>query len=116
VKIAIKRDGKAVCVLTLAKLGGGDYEIAYLRTEKEYEGKGLARLAMERAEQLADKKGWRLVGLVDPDKAQNGMTSEQIKGWLARRGYKPYRYELGDWHGTNVKRVMIREPKTLATA
>ena len=76
----------------------------------------LARLAMERAERMADKRQWRLIGLVDPDKSQNGMTSEQIKAWLGRRGYKPYRYEFGDWRGRNVKRVMIREPKTLKAA
>ncbi len=110
-KIRIQRDGKTACELTLKSLGGGDYEIAYLKTEEAHRGQGLARRAMDKAEALADKNGWNLIGFVDTAKGGT-LTHETMKAWLKRRGYQFAWYDFGEqWNGKCNKRVWFRIPK-----
>jgi GNAT superfamily N-acetyltransferase len=110
-KIIIKRDGAKACELTLKRLGGTDYEIAYLITFPAFRGQGLARQAMDRAEALADQKGWTLLGF--PDTAKDGTLNDaQMKAWLKRRGYSFAWYDFGKnsfTYGAN-KRVWFRNP------
>ena len=82
-----------------------------MHTEPEYRRRGLARLAMERVERMSDGMQQRIVVFVDPDRSPGGMTAEQIRDWLSRRGYKPGRHNFGSWIKPNLKLVMIREPK-----
>jgi hypothetical protein len=111
VKIKIQRDGKVACVLIVTGLGRGNSGIMSLRTEPEYKRRGLARLAMDRVERTEDGMQKRLIVAVEPDGSDDGMTEEQIRDWLSRRGYKPGRHNFGSHIRPNVKTVMIREPK-----
>jgi hypothetical protein len=82
-----------------------------LRTEPEYRRRGLARLAIEKEELMADGSQQRLVIAVEPDESDGGMTAEQIREWLSRRGYKPGTHNFSSWLKPNIKPVMIRQPK-----
>jgi GNAT superfamily N-acetyltransferase len=105
-KITVTRSGKVACELTLAKLRGKDWEIKYLLTDPKHRGEKLAARALARAEHLADRRGWRLIGLVDPDRT--GLTKDQIVGWLKRHGFAHDWYAFGpNWR----KRVLIRTPR-----
>jgi hypothetical protein len=66
---------------------------------------------MDRVERMVDGMQKPLIIAVEPDESDGGMTAEQLRGWLSRRGYKPGNHNFSSWLKPNVKPVMIRQPK-----
>lgn len=113
-RIQIKRNKQLACELTLNRIGGNEWEIAFLETQPNFRGQGLAREAMDRAEALADKNGLALIGYIDTQK-DGTLGHDDMKAWLKRRGYKQTWYQFDrQWDGkTPKKRVWYRHPKNI---
>ena len=102
----IRRAGKVVAEADVKRLGGGDYELAWMGVVAEWRSKGLANILLEKAKSVVAAKGDLLVAFLDPRKG--GLTYEQMEAWLKRKGFKHGRYHF---HGRNFpsKRVMLWE-------
>ncbi len=108
--IKVERDKKAVCKLMLRSQHPGYYEIAYLKTLPAFRGQGLARQALERVEALADRRGWKLIGVADPAK-DGALEAKRFSAWLKRRGYVASWFQFRKAKDLKPKRVWIRHPK-----
>ena len=105
-KLAKKINGQLAGELTLKKVWRNEWEIQYLSIEPQHRGKKIATDLLEMAKSYAIKNGLMLVAFVDP-KRDGGMTSEQIKEWLKRHGFKHGWYDFFNHEKGNNKRVLI---------
>lgn len=109
-KLTIQRNGVVVARLVLKHIGGGDYEIEWLRVDVDHRGKGFASRLVEKAKEIVQRKGNALVGYLEPT---DGLTAEQMKSFLARHGFKHGWYQFD--HGLPQQRVMIWTVENEAT-
>ena len=106
-KFKIQREKKPVAVLELKHLGGGDWEIEWLFTDKNHRGKKLATRLIEKAKAYVAEKGNLLVGYLEP---RDGLTYDQMVAWHKRLGFVCGWY---NFHGFRCKskRVMMWRPQ-----
>lgn len=89
-KIRSRRGKQVVAEMLLKRTSCAEYEIAFVWVAPEQRGKGLASKLLERAMKRCET----LVGYIDPD--GSGLTHQQIKAWLHRRGFRHCWYDFYD--------------------
>lgn len=91
-KLYVYRNKGKVAYCQLLQTRFGDYEIAYMRVDPEFRGKGLATQLLIRAKRIAENQGVDLVAFLDPD--GTGLTEQEEREWLKRHGFKRGKYDL----------------------
>jgi ribosomal protein S18 acetylase RimI-like enzyme len=104
----ITREGIEAARAEVRHLGGGDWELTWIVTSPQFRSQGMANRLLAKAMALVTRKGNLLVAFLDPK--PGGLTHDQERDWLKRKGFNSGWYDFGV-NGTNNKRAMFWRPK-----
>ena len=104
------RNKQRVGYCRLRQTTSGDLEIAYMKVDPDWRGRGLATTLLNRAKAQAQKADVDLVAFLDPD--GTGLTVSEEVDWLKRHGFKHRRwYDLSDTRITTFSQFVRHKPK-----